>query len=195
MVHSDSNSLVICINFGLYGLMGFSLLGNFLDNSCLLCCFDLCMSLLFCLCVNLGTDLYSLLLMNLFMLLEHFNIVELILLWFLLWEVLNYGQGCVSIILVQFSSTTNMSLCINNVISVCINLLSLLQLNVCITAWWLRLLNMSLGLCKMSYIHRVAHWHRCLLWNIGTSKSQKCDHSNRKCLISFHFDLNELYQF
>lgn len=75
--------------------------------------------------------------MNLFMLLEHFNIMVLVLLWFLLGEVLNNSQSCVSVILVQFSSATQMGFCIKNVISMCINLLSLLQLNMSIAAWWL----------------------------------------------------------
>ena len=176
MVHGHCYCFLLWFNISFHCLMSFGLLscyyflgcGCFLDDSCLFCNIWLWVSLLFSLCIDLGTDLNSLLLMNLFMRLNHFNIVNLILVRLLLWEILNDSQCCMSVVFVKFSTASQMCFCIDNVISICIDLLSLLQLYMSITTWWFWFSNMGLSLCKMGHIDRVADWHCSMLWNIGT---------------------------
>jgi len=171
MVHSNSDCLLLSLYVGFDSLVSNGFLNNcnFLNSSCLFGHFLLRMSLLIWLSVDLLSDLNSLLLMNLFMWLKHFNIVKLILVRFLLWEVLNYCQSDVLVVFVKLCTTSQVGFCINNVISICVYLLTLLQLNMSVANWWFFLM---MSLCKVSYVDRVAHWYRCLLRYIGTCKAK-----------------------
>jgi hypothetical protein len=152
MINSDSNSFVLGLNIGLNWLLSdrflvcnsFLSCGGFLDNSCLFGSNSLRTSLLFSLWIYLSSDLYTLLLMKLFMWLNHFNVVNHIWVWFLLWEILYYCQSRVLIIFVKFCASTYVSFCVDYLISVCIDLLSLLQLNMSIANWWFWFSDMGL---------------------------------------------------
>lgn len=140
-----------CFGLSLHCLVnnGFMCCCLLLHHSSLLGWLNLWMCLLLCLGMNLVSNLNCLLLMDLFMWLDHFNVVQLVLIWLFLWEVLNNSQCSVLVVFIKFCTSSQMRFSINNMISICVYLLSLLQLNMRIATRRFRLLDcyMCMGLC------------------------------------------------
>ena len=82
---------------------------GFFNNSCLLSNNSLNMSLLTYVSMGLSSKMDCLCLMNLFLRLNHFNIMNMVLVWLFLWEILDNSQGRLMVLLVKLiMSSTQM---------------------------------------------------------------------------------------